>query len=461
MAQVAFIGFFVLAGSYFLYRGRIDLLTLGFGSMLVYFSPAFVGWVTAPLDADGIYRQPIVPAVYAVMGLAAGILTLGTYAFDRLPHPAVQLRMPGETYAPSVFLGVAIVTGLISLQTVGPLYFCVDKNIVLAAIDRWYYYFAYAVPFAAACAWVLGQRIIAVAAIALLAFDIYVGFRSNTAISFLAIATLYGHQFFGGWRKSGTFLVILLAVAFGFLFVKQSLYTLKAHGDAVCQESLLPNQAGAPHAKSSVIVEGKLVTRGVAPIQKGKADKQVDKYLQSLTTFNPYLAAVTQAEPFITQSILNEVVRKGFRTGTGYIGSQILSGVPGGKTLFGIDEDDTPTFSELFRPVLFPSVKTFGLGDNPWAQAYAAGSFMGVAMLAVAFTLLLFALSYAYWLTTGALQAVIAVVGVWIAFYMHRNDLLIEIGIVKHIVYTAVICMSAAYLLGKIMSRRSLVQEQS
>ena len=51
-----------------------------------------------------------------------------------------------------------------------------------------------------------------------------------------------------------------------------------------------------------------------------------------------FSAFVEQSEPFVIQSILNEVARTDFRTGSAYLVDQILTGVPLGASLFGIDK---------------------------------------------------------------------------------------------------------------------------
>ena len=88
----------------------------------------------------------------------------------------------------------------------------------------------------------------------------------------------------------------------------------------------------------------------------------------------------------------------------------------------------------MAQPALFPRVR-FGLANNPWAQAYAAGGQWMVAVFALGYALIAAMLTLLYRNTVGALRAGIAVIAAWICFYFHRNDLYIEVILIKHVVY--------------------------
>lgn len=155
------------------------------------------------------------------------------------------------------------------------------------------------------------------------------------------------------------------------------------------------------------------------------------KLMSSLST---YANAFSYSEPMVTQSILNEVVKHDFRTSPRNVLDQALSGVPGGKSIFGIDVSKVESFNNEFQPALFPKA-TFGMANNPWAQAFAAGGFGLVFVFAVAYTLglaLLAAISSRISPVVGALSGVLAA---WWGFFGHRNDVLTQAGIMKTTVY--------------------------
>ncbi|MFP3836297.1 hypothetical protein, partial [Chryseobacterium sp. SIMBA_028] len=64
-----------------------------------------------------------------------------------------------------------------------------------------------------------------------------------------------------------------------------------------------------------------------------------------------------------------------------YLGKQVLSAIPGGATIFGLSLGDVPLCSDLFKHKLFGDIP-FGMASNPWAQAYAAGGYMLIAIFA-------------------------------------------------------------------------------
>jgi hypothetical protein len=155
----------------------------------------------------------------------------------------------------------------------------------------------------------------------------------------------------------------------------------------------------------------------------------------NLSHSNFYISAfVMQSEAFVIQSTLNEVVRQDFQTGAGYLVGQILTGIPLGASVFGIDSSKVVSFNAMVQPALFPRVG-FGMASNPWAQAYAAGGEWMVAVFALGYAAIMAILTWSFYKTTGSLRTAFAVIGAWVGFYFHRNDLFIEAIIVKHVVY--------------------------
>jgi hypothetical protein len=152
----------------------------------------------------------------------------------------------------------------------------------------------------------------------------------------------------------------------------------------------------------------------------------------------------------VTQAILNEVARTGFSTEAGYLIDQLSAGVPLGESLFGIDSRKIVSFDTMFQKKLFPSV-AFSMANNPWAQALAAGGLWMVGIFAVAFTSLLVALNVLFRATSGAVRGGVAVTAAWIGFYFHRNDLFIEIVLLKHVVYIFAGALVIAWLASLIL----------
>jgi len=155
------------------------------------------------------------------------------------------------------------------------------------------------------------------------------------------------------------------------------------------------------------------------------------KVMASLST---YANAFSYSEPMVTQSILNEVVKRDFRTSPSRVIDQALSGVPGGKSIFGIDVSKVEPFNSEFQPALFPKA-TFGMANNPWAQAFAAGGFALVFAFALAYALALALLAEISSRVSPVVGALSGVLAAWWGFYGHRNDVLTQVGIMKMTVY--------------------------
>ncbi|UCI07151.1 hypothetical protein [Mesorhizobium sp. B1-1-8] len=446
MTQTTFILLAVACSCFFLWRtvwqGRVDPLSLAFASTCIYFAPGFYGSVHV-----GGYSAPIDPIAYVAMAIVVTSLTVVAAAADKVAlGPPLDADF-GRMIAPALLLA-AIASMAVSLVTIGSGYVCADKVEMLKHIDLWYYYAAYAVPFSFVAALACRQWAIVFACSVLLVLDLAIGFRASTAITFLGAATLYGQGALKGWRRAATFAAVVLVIGVGLLLVKQAAYTIKYAMASQCYlevpESTAP-ETGDLRAPDPT-----------APrISQVSAQEQLFHFGGQLRRPDVYVAAVTQSEPFVTQSILNETVRQDFRTNDGYLVRQLLSGVPGGATIFGMHLGDVPTFTSMFQAELFPDVD-FDMASNPWAQAYAAGGLAMVLVFALGYSMSVAGLSLAFWKTSGPCRGCIATLAAWLAFYFHRNDLLIQIGIMKQTAYILAVACFVTWSIYRLRRKRKL-----
>jgi len=434
-AQAAFILLAVSAAIFFAMRKTVDPLAIAFGATLVYFTPGFSGEARFSYGQDlGEFSAPIVPLTYAAMAIVIAALVGSSAITDRVAWRGVWTAS-FMAKVPGVVLGFVAVASAVSVAHTGTNFLCLDKNITLANLDPWYSYAALSVPFLVASAYALRQRLLALVGCIFLIADMYAGFRTSVAITFLAVAMLSGERLFEG-RKSAAVFILIAALAGSAMFVAKAL-----------------------------IVPAKYATRSYCEAERnGSAfDTRLNTrdYLAgtaiNLTRLKFYFAAfVAQSEQSVVQATLNEVVRRDFRTGAQYLIGQILPGVPLGESLFGIDSRSISTFNTRFQPALFPSV-SFGMANNPWAQAYAAGGLFMVAAFALIYSLVLGVLTILFRKTEGSMKAGVAVLAVWIGFYFHRNDLYIEIVYLKHVVYI----FALAALVALVLNQFSVFQRHS
>jgi hypothetical protein len=219
-------------------------------------------------------------------------------------------------------LGFVVVASVVSIAHTGTYFLCLDKNITLANIDVWYSYASLSVPFLVATAYALRKRLLLLIGFLFLIADLYAGFRPSVAIALLAVAMLSGERLFAG-RKSAAVFVLIAALSGSAMFVVKAL-----------------------------IVPAKYATRSYCETEKNgstfdtrlKTSDYLSGTLINLTRLKFYFAVfVVQSEPFVIQSTLNEVIRRDFRTGVEYLKGQILTGVPLGQSVFGIDSSSITT----------------------------------------------------------------------------------------------------------------------
>jgi hypothetical protein len=468
MAQAVFISVAVLAAAFFIWRKTADPLAVAFGACIVYFTPGFLG-IAQFSYGRGLeyYSEPIAPAAYLTMTIVLAVLAATTAAVDLVPVGA-RAGFSFDRKIAMVLLGLITVFTALSIRNTNVYFLCLDKAIVLSKLDPWYYRASLSAPFLFAIAWALRWRTVALAGAVFLFADLYAGFRPGVAVAFIACLMLMEDWLRRGWRYLAAFAAIMLVGGAVLFMVKHLIEPAKNATASYCDAQLALDEKPAPAADQAA-------SPAVAP----KADKSASQPRVAGSTNQPnadkapppprrsagealstaasnmmysrfYVSSfVGQSEAFVIQSILNEVVRKDFHTGAAYLVGQILTALPLGESVFGIDNTKVATFNSMVQPVLFPSLN-FGLANNPWAQAYAAGGQWMVAVFAIGYALLAGILNLVFRCTKGALQAGIAVLCVWTGFYFHRNDLFIEAVLIKHVVYLFAASVAIAWIWNRI-----------
>src|SRR5690606_22461566 len=96
--------------------------------------------------------------------------------------------------------------------------------------------------------------------------------------------------------------------------------------------------------------------------------KDYERVLENLTNSDFYYIALSEAEPFLIQMILSDVIRYDFFIGMENFKRIILTFVVFGDSL-GLDNK---TFNDYFQPALYGNVG-YGMGSNVWAHIYSSG----------------------------------------------------------------------------------------
>lgn len=108
------------------------------------------------------------------------------------------------------------------------------------------------------------------------------------------------------------------------------------------------------------------------------------------------------------------------------------------------------TFFEEYQPILYPGLK-YGTAGNIWAEMLCRFGYVGVALFGVLLIVSLIGMSRLLGQAPAAAVAPIALGGVVIAFYIHRNDLNYTLVMLRQIalVFAASFGLDQIYMLWK------------
>jgi hypothetical protein len=415
--QFALITLAVIGTAYFILRTRaIDFLTVGWFAAIIYFLPGLVGYTLSPVTPTSPIKLPVQldPRVYTIMCIVLAAIFIVAICYDfaqsRRPSAAGSWRLQGARAACDIAFWTALAGMVLTWVESGGAAFAADKRIVITAVGRWHVLWEMAGTLGALLAFAYRRKVLLAGCVALIAVDMYIGFRYAFAITFIGLMTMVLSRF-GPVRLKDTPRKYWLAALLGGLFII-SYQNLKE------------------------------------PLRDG--DWQ--EIGQRLGSVQWYLSGIVTSEPFTTQTILNEIVRRDFTTGSAHLWSASQHLILFAPELGA----EAQRFNQLYQPALFPTVD-HGLADNIWAQMWSGG---GWALLVA------FALVHAGMLALGsrclsvrdpaAFAGVVLFFSYW-AFYLHRNELLVQVGFQKQVLLTWAASVAASMLLSAaVLASRTL-----
>lgn len=388
---------------YFLFgKRRFDFFSVAFFSACVYFLPGFFGYALAPPTSLMPVRQPVelIDEAYWVMVAVLLAVLFGAICFDLIVRERkTKITLRGSQSAVVVATVMALVGFVLTVATTGSALLLADKHTMMVELNRWHIVWVMGASLGAVLSFVQSRWGLFSVCMALLLFDIYIGFRSSFAITLIAIFTLWisskGSQRFviENWRIG-----ILGLLGALFIFIYKFLYIAIKRGDW----GLVVDRLGNPLF---------------------------------------YLTTIIRSEPFTTQVILNEVIRENFRVGTEHFTGLMYQFLLFAPALGA----ETTSFNDLFQPTLFPG--TFaGMANNIWAEIWSSGGWPLLILFVVIFVTLLFLGSYLLQFCDPALRGGVALLLSYWAFYIHRNDILYQINLEKRIFLVWLICVLVSIL---------------
>ena len=377
-------------------RRVFDFVSASFIGQLIYFMPGFYGYVANPYFTYIDPSIPIHPLVYGIwsFALTATIITGFVY------RPQAPAWRPITTSAAFdlILNAVIILAFLAELYFSGGAFLSPDKVEVLESATRFSLLFSAATQIGL-IAFVLQRKYIAliVPGISVIIL-LYVGFRTDLALAMIAIATYMARQR-GIWIFAKLRYVVPLAAIVLLLFTYKTFLFSYRFG-------------------------------------------RWDLFYQSLGNEDLIAQSLIRSEPFITQSILNEVVIRELTIPATSMLLSLLAAIPFFVPLVGL-ENARVAFN--FHDQLFPNV-SYGLASNIYAHFYAALGIFGIVLFVCLHNFALVGVSKAMSTTrSSVLRVGLLAVGAFLAFYIHRNDLANSLSIINRIV----IALAIIWLLGR------------
>lgn len=400
-------------GQFVLFRRRLDTFTVAFFSAAIYFLPGLVGYTLTPVTPESPIKLPIEmePEAIGIMLLVMASIMVGALLWDRVDlrraPPSWRIQCTGTAAYVAAVLGAL---GLLwAVVETGPLLFSPDKSEVITVVSRGHLLWEMGAATGAIFAYAFGKRFVLLFCLGLLALDMWIGFRYAFAMTFIAIAWM------AIWRDRPYRLIDLRK---GYLLV------ILMGGLAIISYQNLKE-----------------------PVRQGDWGEVAERVSNPLW----YGKGIMTSEPFTTQTVLNEIVRNDFRTNTDHLWSAALHLIVFSPLLGA----QVVRFNELQQPALFPTVD-HGLADNIWGQMWSALGWPGLVAFVIIYNLILAAGARSFRSGDPAVRAGIALLFAYWCFYIHRNELMVQVGYTKQVILLWLACVVVGGLLDGAAARARL-----
>ncbi|KWV50625.1 hypothetical protein AS156_01365 [Bradyrhizobium macuxiense] len=415
-----FVAALIAGTAYFLFRNRtFDLFAVAFGGCAFYFLPLLIGSVPDWNAEEPLSNHiPLSPGAYWIgIGITVAIICAAAVFDSRSPQYKTTRSLPQPSLA-NWYLLVSFVA-LVGAARSGRL-LELNKTVLLSQLGYWFALFETSAGLAWIDAFFFRRPVQLILATALLAVDLVLGFRMISVMVFIACTMLALHRQgrINLWRKL-PFVGVAVVTMFVFMVTVNYFRGIALPRLGMVYTEIQTSPSAESNEKPSI----------TAP--------QPKQYLHPPeTVFTLLPGMLGRLEPFVTQAILSETTRQSLTCTPGRIAKSIALVVPfAGRFI------TPPTlFESEYKPTLFPH-QWAGMAGNIWAEMFCEYGYGGVVMETAAVLLALLGFQLLIFRATApsAIPA-LALCGVFLAFYVHRNDMLFELLLVRRplIVFTAV-----------------------
>lgn len=159
-----------------------------------------------------------------------------------------------------------------------------------------------------------------------------------------------------------------------------------------------------------------------------------------------------QGGEFLGRSgILQATVVKDFSIPFWVVPGSLLAALPVPLSWFDLSSS---MFNDLFQAELFPGIE-YGMAYNPWAEAYSWFGYIGVVTYSVLIPFFLACVDYAWRKIYGdkIFGLILVVLGLLVAFWVHRNSLGSELAYLRNLFYPSFILCSFAIFVAAIFKK--------
>lgn len=426
------------SSGYFLFaKRRFDFLSIAFIGAIFYFSPLFWGWV---LQADQRLTDRVQPTVYLIAAAYLMALVMAGFLSDYLGAESEPSTKPGKRGLSVLYLLIAVGGLVVSLASTRGAIINIDKAVVLSQVGYAHILFEVAASLTCISATIERRPWALACGFLLLVIDLLIGFRVFFMLAVLSVALVLlareGRvQLYKKIPKYGSGVVVLLVAM---LLVNATRATILYQVEKFQADRAERVSGGAP-----------LGHRQLPPAPTLGAPDPTAKPLDPLS-FSSWAAlayrVVSQSgEPFVVQATLVAIVETGLTCKPSNILKSVYLLVPPGMGRFVPINSYPPTFYDEYQPILYPNI-TYGTGGNIWAEMLCRFGYVGLAIFGVVLILTLIGLNRLYLRSSPALASLVALCGITLAFYMHRNDLHFTLQMIKWniLVFVAASVLSVA-----------------
>lgn len=382
-------------------RKQFDIFTFGYLSSIIYFSPAFLGFTTRVSDSGMRSYININNELYYIYISVILIIGIFVYIFDKLnisydtTFELDKLNMNLLSVVSSAILLCVIIAFLVrnGSNVLGK-----SKLEYIENLGVIYQVLRYCTPIVFGASLLSRNKFSIIVSIISIIIDLYM---SNRTTVMICTSMFILNRLFNVDRPFIKYKKLLISIILSGLFLM-------------------------------------VFERVIEPIQK----KDWLELNHRLTNINTYIDSIIVSEPFVTQTILEEVIDKGYS-----VKSNTYTNILNGKK--------SETFNSQFQKDLFPDITKYRMAENIWAEGYSNYKWIGVVSLIIIYPSVMFILNLLLYNNKSSLfTPLIYISSINWCFFIHRGSLINQLMRQKNSILVFGVCIILTIMTSRIFRLR-------